>query len=170
MGKKKQWLDGEYKEMAAVGFRNNVQCYDKYTAKMDYGTGELYSSAEILLLRQIETYPGISVTQLAELTNRTKSAISQLVKRLLNMAVIQRTYDADNAKVGKFFLTEKGRNLVIVSYEKSQKLMQAQVELLRERFSDAEIETFFDVLEATVSISDEMVEKFGVKLEGQKSK
>ena len=43
-----------------------------YTDLHDYGTGELYTSAEVHMITRIEENPGITATRIAEITNRTK--------------------------------------------------------------------------------------------------
>ncbi|MGN0659026.1 MAG: MarR family winged helix-turn-helix transcriptional regulator [Emergencia sp.] len=163
MEKKYYWLKGDYRRIAEMEQEFAIDCYEDYTAKLDYGTGEYYTSAEIAMLRRIEENPGASVTQLAEMTGRTKSAVSQLVKRLLNTGIVQKAYDADNAKVGKLFLTEKGRSLVISSIEKSRMLIEEQIDFFRERFTDEEIEAFFDLLQASIQLREKQLSEEDIK-------
>lgn len=57
--------------------------YSDYVAEnQDYGTGDLISMVEVHTLTAIEDNPGISVTELALMWNRTKGAISQTVTKL----------------------------------------------------------------------------------------
>ena len=56
--------------------------YERTNISRDYGTGESYSMTEVHMLTRIADHPGITVTELSQRGNRTKSAISQVVKRL----------------------------------------------------------------------------------------
>lgn len=62
-----------------------VLLYNNYlTSPRDYGTGNVVTMVEVHTLTEIADHPGITVTQLAEFWNRTKSAVSQTVSKLEN--------------------------------------------------------------------------------------
>lgn len=77
----------------------------------DYGTGELYTSTEAHTVTLIEDHPGITVTQIAEETFRTKSAVSQMVSKLEAKGLIRREQNPRNAKQQLLYVTEKGLEL-----------------------------------------------------------
>lgn len=77
----------------------------------DYGTGELYTSTEVHTVTHIEDHPGITVTQIAEDTFRTKSAVSQMVSKLEAKGLIRREQNPCNAKQQLLYVTEKGLEL-----------------------------------------------------------
>lgn len=77
----------------------------------DYGTGELYTSTEVHTVSHIEDHPGITVTQIAEDTFRTKSAVSQMVSKLEAKGLIRREQNLSNAKQQLLYVTQKGLEL-----------------------------------------------------------
>lgn len=77
----------------------------------DYGTGELYTSTEVHTVTHIEDDPGITVTQIAEDTFRTKSAVSQMVSKLEAKGLIRREQNPRNLKQQQLYVTEKGLEL-----------------------------------------------------------
>ncbi len=79
--------------------------------KIDYGTGDLYTSVEVHTVTHVEDNPGITVTQIAEDTLRTKSAVSQMVSKLEGKGLLRREQDAQNAKLQRLYVTEKGLEL-----------------------------------------------------------
>lgn len=79
--------------------------------KIDYGTGDLYTSLEVHTVTHVEDSPGITVTQIAEDTFRTKSAVSQIVSKLEGKGLLRREPDAQNAKLQRLYVTEKGLEL-----------------------------------------------------------
>lgn len=79
--------------------------------KIDYGTEDLYTSVEVHTVTHVEDYPGITITQIAEDTFRTKSAVSQIVSKLEGKGLLRREQDAQNAKLQRLYVTEKGMEL-----------------------------------------------------------
>ncbi len=83
-----------------------------------YGTDELFHKLEIHTIHAIGENPGINVTELARWHGITKSAVSQVVKKLEKRGLIYRYNAPDNAKEVLFKLTEKGKE----PYEGHKKL------------------------------------------------
>ena len=77
----------------------------------DYGTGELYSSAEVHMVTRIEETPGITASKIAEATFRTKSAVSQMLSKLEAKGLILREKDPNNGKQQLLYVTPKGKEL-----------------------------------------------------------
>lgn len=90
-------------------FHQVWSCYEKQ--KNDYGTGELYTSVEAHTVTHIEDHPGITVTQIAKDTFRTKSAVSQIVSKLEAKGLLRRERDPKNARQQLLYVTEKGLKL-----------------------------------------------------------
>ncbi len=83
-----------------------------------YGTDELFHKLEIHTIHAIGENPGINVTELARWHGITKSAVSQVVKKLEERGFIYRYKAPDNAKEVLFKLTDKGEK----PYEGHKKL------------------------------------------------
>ena len=63
-----------------------------YTASnipIDYGTGEKYTSVEVHMLKYIIDHPGKTVTDLSQEWDRSKAAISQMLKRMEEKGLIK---------------------------------------------------------------------------------
>lgn len=105
---KEQYSAYQLAEIASRWF----QLQSMYEKKQnDYGTGELYTSTEAHTVTLIEDNPGITVTQIAVDTFRTKSAVSQMVSKLEAKGLIRREQNPRNAKQQLLYVTEKGLEL-----------------------------------------------------------
>ena len=85
--------------------------YEHTNISRDYGTGESHSMTEVHMLTRIADHPGITVTEMSQRGNRTKSAISQVVKRLEEKGLVEKRKAADNGSRTLLYATEKGRQL-----------------------------------------------------------
>jgi len=74
-----------------------------------YGTGKILYPSEINALTFIGEKPGISVTELAELSGVTKGAVSQLLNRLDAKGMILRKEDPSNLSRINVHLTALGK-------------------------------------------------------------
>lgn len=110
--------DEKYKKLSLSGYQASDICYqlasvfrdsDKYTN--DYGTGELYTALEVHTVSRIEDHPGISVTEIAEQTNRTKGAVSQIITKLESKGLIRREKNPENPRKVCLYVTPEGLEL-----------------------------------------------------------
>lgn len=77
----------------------------------DYGTGHLLYHSEVALLQAIDTHPGRNVSDLSDLLDVTKSAVTQLSAKLHEKGLIEK-YTIGNNKKEKFFrLTDIGQTV-----------------------------------------------------------
>ena len=74
----------------------------------EYGTRIPLYGSEIHTIQAIGKSVGINVTQLAEKMGVTKGAVSQMVSRLVEKGMVQKTHPQDNAKEVALGLTELG--------------------------------------------------------------
>lgn len=77
----------------------------------DYGTGDLYTPVEVHTVTHIEEYPGITVTEIAKRTARTKGAVSQIIAKLEDKGLVRREQNQNNARQFFLYVTEKGLEL-----------------------------------------------------------
>lgn len=128
--------------------------YDDYAAEnKDYGTGELINMVEVHTLSAIEDHPGINVSELALMWNRTKGAISQTVTKLENKGYIMRRKQEGNAKTVLLYPTEKGVKLSQAHklYD-SVEVSKTMNELLLAGSTMDEIDAFFSVVAKYIGI------------------
>ena len=78
---------------------------------VDYGTGEKFTSSIVHMLSYIVNNPGISVTRLARETGKTKGAISQTVRQLLDKGLLRKEDNPSNDRSIMLYATDEGMNL-----------------------------------------------------------
>jgi len=128
---------------------------DFATEKKDYGTGEQVCMVEAHTLKTIAQRPGIGVSELAKIANRTKGAISQTVKKLENMGYIYREIaKTDRRQVG-FFPTERGLELDRAHFNYDTSEVEETYEELLKYCSMEEIDTFFRVVDGYLRVLNE---------------
>jgi len=76
---------------------------------IDHGTGDLLYASEINTLEIIGDSPGINLTQLAQKKGVTKSAVSQIVTKLVIKQLVIRNQSPDHEKVFFLELTDTGK-------------------------------------------------------------
>ncbi len=81
-------------------------------------SGVKINSAAMSLLNVIDTYPGMSVTDLSRRMDLTKSAISQMLKKLCALGLLKKSRNGGNSKNVYPELTEKGRRTAVEYREK----------------------------------------------------
>ena len=119
-----------------------------YTELHDYGTGELYTSTEVHIVTRIEENPGITAAKIAELTCRTKSAVSQMISKLEAKGLIYREKDPCNGKQQFLFVTEKGKHLSLC--HKAYDEASIPLNDLVEKFGPDIVEQFASLMDCMV--------------------
>ncbi len=100
-------MDPELRSMIDT-FLKILHAYSAIEKKpKDLGTGDLLYVTEIHAISTIGKNPEINLTQLADMTGVTRSAISQTVKRLISKRYIAR-YNTRNKKEINLRLSDKG--------------------------------------------------------------
>ncbi len=122
--------------------------YDYAMEQKDYGTGEKTCMAEAHILKTIAAHPGVTVTEIARQFNRTKSFVSQTVKRLCEMGFVERVSSRRDARVAELYPTEKGLALDRAHRRYDAHEVAATFEELAQYCTREEIETFFRVVAA----------------------
>lgn len=75
----------------------------------DFGSGDLLSRSEIHTIMAIGRQTGINITNLAEFQGISKSAISQMIRKLSEKNLVQKYRDPHNDKEVLLSLTNRGR-------------------------------------------------------------
>ena len=103
-----------------------------------YGDDILYQ-AEAYIVHEVGNNPNISVTELAETLKKTKSACSQLVKRVMDKGLVYQIRDEKNRRVYHLRLTPDGEKVYRDHIEFNKNCQNITFDLLSE-FSDKELE------------------------------
>lgn len=126
-----------------------VNLYNTYINEAkNYGTAYNVTMTEAHMLSYIEENPGITSSDLARHWHRTKGAISQIITKLENKGLLERTKDEEDSKKTRLYPTVDGIKLSLAhkSYDVLE-VAQTMDELLKS-YSEDEIETFFKVMES----------------------
>lgn len=112
----------------------------------DFGNGKEYSPAEVHMITRIAENPGITVTELARRGNRTKGAISQVVKRLEEKGLVEKRKAAENCSRTLLYATEEGRRLGQCHKERDQRRIERMEKELETQVGREALDQFYDVL------------------------
>ena len=114
---------------------------------IDYGTGVMYTPVEVHMLKYIKDHPGKNVTQLSAEWDKSKAAISQMLKKMEQKKLIYKENPADNFRKQCFFVTEKGQELCGCHEKYDTKVFGETLQMLKELCTEDEIDVCFSVLE-----------------------
>jgi DNA-binding MarR family transcriptional regulator len=126
--------------------------YDRYNRRHDYGTGELYLPVEMHILETIYQNPGITVSQVALLRNRTKSAISQTVKKLEKRGLVMRTTQGNNRRNISLWATDEGKRLTKMHIAYDNERFDSVFGQLPKYHTTEELNNFFSVMETAIAL------------------
>lgn len=133
---------------ADILYRFSTGYADYIHQSRDYGTGQLINMTEVHTLTMIEDNPGITASDLVKIWNYTKSAISQILKKLEQMGLIYKVVDESNAKLYHLFPTDEGIKLSTAHKE----FDAAEITHISDKLSclctKEEIDTFYKVMAA----------------------
>ena len=119
---------------------------------IDHGTGELLYASEINTLEIIGDSPGINLTQLAKKKGVTKSAVSQIVSKLVKKQLVTKKQSPNHEKVFFLELTNTGN----VAYENHEKFHEKYDSAMIEKLNSMSNEQLdlvvgtFKMLESTI--------------------
>lgn len=118
----------------------------------DYGDGKLYTATEVHMLEYIVNNPGKNVTQLSEEWDKTKAALSQMLKKLEQKNMIYHTNAQDSLRKQLYYATEYGLSLNQLHLAYDERVFGGTLRRLREYCTEEEIETCFHVLEQFIRV------------------
>lgn len=112
----------------------------------DYGTGEVINMTEAHMVVDICDNESITVSKLAENSDRTPSAVSQIVSKIEKKGYIYKQRCTTNYKVYHLFPTDKGRQLCTAHKKYDIEQMMAGNAYLRKYCTEPELKAFSKVL------------------------
>ena len=133
-----------------------VSIYNSYiNEKRIYGgVGPEINMVEVHTLTMISDTPGITVSELSKMWNRTKGAVSQNVAKLEKKGLITRKQNDEDGRIAHLYATETGQRLSTAHkmYDNLD-IMQTQQELLAECTIE-QLDAFYKVLKTYISLFD----------------
>lgn len=140
------WKDWSNSKKSDLIHDFTMRNYDRAHAQHDYGTGIICTSVEAHLLEKICENPGITSTELARKINRTKSAVSQILKKLEKEYLIYKIPQKEHIKKLSLYATDIGKQLTDAHIKYDEKVAGAFFRKLSEDFDDETMNNFFCVL------------------------
>ena len=138
-------------EKAELLFQYQSVMYSFSLFAHDYGTGIVMSEVEAHTLNYINAEPGLIATRLVELTDRTKSAVSQTLRQLEKQGLIRREINPLNKREYLIFVTEIGAKTCAAHRNYDREGVTNQINSLLESCTPEEIESFFKVLRCRIA-------------------
>jgi DNA-binding MarR family transcriptional regulator len=102
---------------------------------------------EIHTLTYIDDSPGITATQLSRIWHKSKSAISQTIKKLMEAGYVEKRFAENNEKTARLYVTEKGKRLSRVHKAYDVADITQTTAYLVEQCSEADLDAFYRVIE-----------------------
>lgn len=104
------------------------------------------SSAQLGTLYYVAKHPGCSMTEVANLLDLNKSAMSSMVQRLERAEVLRREPNPRDGRGSRLFVTPKGESMRTQSLPVLRKVTAE----ITQGFSEAEVDTIFRFLNTIV--------------------
>lgn len=126
--------------------------YDMYTVARDYGNGDKMNMAQIHTLSLIADNPGISVSGVSKMWNRTLSAASQNINKLVKKNLIEKKKESGNRKTVHLYVTESGQKLSDMHKAYDRKELTKVSEVLLKTHTLDELKTALQVIETGITL------------------
>lgn len=126
--------------------------HDVYAQARDYGNGEKMNMAEIHTLTLIADNPGITVSGVSKMWNRTMSAASQNINKLYKKALVEKRKEKGNDKTIHLYVTDRGRQLSDMHKAYDEKELEATTKKLLEHHSFEELNIALNVIKTGIKI------------------
>ena len=129
-----------------------VILYHNYIYEQHTYEAENCNMMEIHTLTYIDDTPGITATELSKIWHKSKSAISQTIKKLMEAGYVEKRFLDNNEKTARLYVTEKGRRLSSVHKAYDVADITQTTAYLVEHSSEEDLEAFYRVLEQYVNL------------------
>lgn len=114
-----------------------------------YGTDEMLFLSEVHTIHYIGKNEGISLNELAEITQRSKGATSLMVDSLIKKGLLIKEKDSNDIRKLKITLTEKGK-IVYEHHEELDNKNYGEAADGVSNFSDEDIEIGYNVVKRII--------------------
>ncbi|MGL4569090.1 MAG: MarR family winged helix-turn-helix transcriptional regulator [Fusobacteriaceae bacterium] len=117
-----------------------------FLKKRTYNTGEEFTQIEVHMLEMIIDNPNISSTEIAKRLFKTKSSVSQIIKKLVEKKLIEVDKKPDDLRAVNFNITEKGY-YVYYAHKNYDNKMSEILKSKMSNFTPKELEKIIEFLE-----------------------
>lgn len=127
-----------------------------------------YNPSEVHCIEYIGKNPDSNVTKLAETFYMTRSAISKIMKKLMDKGCIESYQKPENKKEIYFRLTEKGLEVYNI-HEKLHKEFQKRDQAVFAQVTEAQFDDMLGFMERYSRHLDGEIKKLGIDMTADKS-
>lgn len=126
-----------------------VALYNRYAGiSRDYGTGDEVTMSEAHTLEAISDFPGITITELSKMQNKTTGAVAQIITKLDKRGYLIRRPHETNKKKVCYYLSEAGQKLADCHEKFDVTKFTALIAALLEEYSLEELDLFFRIIDS----------------------
>lgn len=125
-----------------------IKYYSYIYSNHGYGSELNFTMMEIHTLTYIEDNPGVTATELAQIWCKTKSAVSQTLKNLVDQDLVERRHAENNSKTILLYATEKGKRISCVHKAYNIADITQTTSALISRCGEQDLNAFYRVLQA----------------------
>lgn len=111
-----------------------------------------FNMVEIHILTCIDDTPGITATELSRIWHKSKSAISQTLKKLIEGGYIEKRFKENNEKNAYLYVTEKGKLLSNIHKAYDVADITDTTAYLIDKCGEADFNAFYRVLEEYINL------------------
>lgn len=124
-----------------------VILYHNYIYAHHTYENEHFNMMEIHTLTYIDDSPGITATELSKIWHKSKSAISQVIKKLTDGGYVEKRYKENNEKSACLYVTEKGQRLSCVHKAYDIADITQTTSYLLEQCGKDDLDAFYRIIE-----------------------
>ena len=150
----------QYKELLQSFDKGYELCYEYDSMPHQYGDEVLYQS-EMHFLEVVGDTPSITITVISQQLGKTKSACSQMVRKLVKKELLTQERNDKNTREYYLNLTERGKEIYEVHKEFDEKCMQRTYKSLAD-FSEEELRSYISVQKTLNQVFQKDVDENGV--------
>lgn len=129
-----------------------VILYHNYIYSQHTYEAENFNMMEIHTLTYIDDSPGITATQLAKRWHKSKSAISQTIKKLMEAGYVEKRHLECDKKSACLYVTEKGKRLSTVHKAYDIADITQTAAYLAEQCSEEDLDAFYRIIEQYIKL------------------
>lgn len=128
----------------------SFQVHKKAESLIKCQLGNDLTNDQHYILRYMFNSGSCTSTELAEVFEVNKSAITAIISRMADRGLIERTRDENDRRVVYLTLTDEGKDL----YQKAQERIHYLVESIITQFEEPEIKAFINTYEKLAQVLD----------------
>ena len=150
----------QYKELLQSFDKGYELCFEYDSMPHQYGDEVLYQS-EMHFLEVVGDTPSITITVISQQLGKTKSACSQMVRKLVKKELLTQERNEKNNREYYLNLTERGKEIYEVHKEFDEKCIQRTYKSLAD-FSEEELRSYISVQKTLNQVFQKDVDENGV--------